>query len=417
MFVLAVCVVVLVNGHRMLSTVMAYYVFIQGKKLPRENDGTETVTGSLARSGTLTAGMLQAARDDRDASGTPDWRAASFSQYFLYHLGNWMTYTTYAGLRVLTEIFAYMLIIGTLLYLKLADHSVGSSLYQIFVWLVAPDGGHGENTAGGMLVGATISLWGLLFFAFLMTVLGQAFDDYIAGLKTGSTPVMEAGHVVILGFTDDTVPLVRELSAAHEDTGGITIAILCPLPKPEVEGRLAEKGLLVGNGLKGSRVMVRTGFPHRPEDLELVSVDLCRTAIPMPDRTLDKDLRDVYMLQVVAAVRSRDWPTGAGQVLVFYSVERDVELFQEIGGIKASLVNLDALISSVAVSCSHQKHTASIIEELVDTDGSELHIAAVPHRLRGMTLAEMEPYFPQCTISGSSTRSTRRMWSSARAST
>merc|ERR1719356_354871 len=159
-----------------------------------------------------------------------------------------------------------------------------------------------------------------------MIVLGQVFDDYINGLKTGTTtPVMEAGHIVILGFTDDTVPLVRELCAAHEDSDGIVIAILCPLPKSEVEQRLDEKGLLVGKELKGSRVMVRTGFPHRPEDLELVSVDLCRTAIPMPDRTLDKDLRDAYMVQVLSAMRSRDWPRGDGQVLVLYSVERNLE--------------------------------------------------------------------------------------------
>lgn len=400
MFVLAVCVAVLVNGTRFLSTVTAYYVFMNRKKLPREGDGTETKSASPRSYGDGVERRFSVG-DGSDASGTPERReAASFPQYFLYHVGNWMTYTTYASLRILVEIFSYMLIVGTLMYLEVADHSVSSSLYSIFVWLVAPDGGHGEPTLQGMLVGATISLWGLLFFAFLMTILGQVFDDYIAGLRAGSTPVLEAGHIVILGFTDDTLPLVRELSAAHEDTGGVTIAILSPLPKPEVEGRLAKKGLLVGEGLKGSRVMVRTGFPHRPQDLELVSVDLCRTAIPMPDRTLDKDARDVFMLQVVAAVRSRDWPTGAGQVLVFYSVERDLQLFQNIGGMKASMVNLDTLISCVAVSCSHQSHTASIIEELVSFDGNDVHIAPVPHRLRGMALSEMELYFPDCIILG-----------------
>jgi len=398
MFIAAVGVAVLVNAYRFLSTVRAFFVFKQRKKEPGRRDGTETdvfSTGAIRQ-----ISRVKSLPNNCDAGARLEWWApASFGQYLLYHVGNWMNYSTYPSLRILVEIFSYMLIIGTLLYLYLADESVGSSLYQIFVWLVAPDGGNSEHTIGGMIVGATTSLWGLLFFALLMTVLGQAFEEYIGGLRTGTTPVLEAEHIVILGFTEDTVPLVRELSAAHADLGGTTIAILCPLPKPEVERRLNELGLLVGDGLKGSRVMVRTGFPHRPEDLKLVSVDLCRTAIPMPDRTLDKDVRDVYMLQVVSAVRSRDWPL-TGQILVFYSVEQNVELFEEIGGSKASVVNLDTLLSSVAVSCSQQKSTASVISEIVAFEGSDLHIAAVPRWLRDKTLAEMEPYFPHCTILG-----------------
>jgi hypothetical protein len=319
----------------------------------------------------------------------------------MYHVGNWFTYSRFPGLRVLLELFSWAIIIGTVIYVLLADHGVAAAVFQMFVWLVDPDGGESARGGwGGVILGGIVSVCGLLLFAMVMTILAQMFNDYVTGLKTGTEPVLESGHIVILGFTDDTIPLVKELCAAHEHTNGTTIAILSALPKPEVERRLDENDLLVGSELKGSRVFVRTGFPQRPEDLELVSVDLCRTAIPMPDRTVDKDHRDAYMVQVVSALRSRDWPRGDGQVLVLYSVERNLELFREIGGCKASLVNLDRLLSSVCVSSSNQKHTASVMTDFLTFEGSELYIVPVPEGFRDMTLGELELYYPQCVIVG-----------------
>jgi len=369
-FLLVVAALIVRNGYRVFSVIRMYASFSRQRRTPMDLDKV-------------------------------DFSECSFGRYVMYHVGNWFTYSRFPGLWVLLEVFSWTIIIGTVIYVFLADHGVASSVYQIFVWLIAPDGGSSARGGwGGVVLGGIMSICGLLFFAMVMTILAQMFHDYVTGLKRGTEPVLESGHIVILGFTDDTIPLVKELCAAHEHVNGTTIAILSALPKPEVERRLDDNGLLVGSELKGSRVLVRTGFPHRPEDLELVSVDLCRTAIPMSDRTVDADHRDAYMVQVVSAVRSRDWPRGDGQVLVFYSVERNVELLREIGGCKASLVNLDRLLSSVCVSSSNQKHTASIISDLLTFEGSELYIAPVPDGFRGMTLGELEPYYPQCIIVG-----------------
>jgi hypothetical protein len=369
-FLFAVVVLIVRNGYRVLSVISAYASFSRKRHTP----------------------------DDADKGGSSE---CSLGRYMMYHVGNWFTYSRVPGLQVLLEVFSWAIIIGTLIYVFLANHGVASSVYQIFVWLIAPDGGSSARGGwGGVVLGGIMSVCGLLFFAMVMTILAQMFNDYVTGLKTGTEPVLESGHIAILGFTDDTIPLVKELCAAHEHMNGTTIAILSSLSKPEVERRLDDNDLLVGSELKGSRVLVRTGFPHRPEDLELVSVDLCRTAIPMPDRTVDKDHRDAYMVQVLSAVRSRDWPRGDGQVLVLYSVERNVELFRKIGGCKASVVNLDRLLSSVCVSSSNQQHTASVISDLLTFEGSELYIVPVPNGFRDMTLGELELYYPQCVIVG-----------------
>merc|ERR1719443_1272943 len=98
-----------------------------------------------------------------------------------------------------------------------------TAMYKSFIWLIDPNAGAEEDTYAGAAIGAIMSICGLILFAILLTLLQEAFSFYLDSLREGSSRVMESGHVVIIGLTEVTLGVVRELCMAHEEDGGTAI--------------------------------------------------------------------------------------------------------------------------------------------------------------------------------------------------
>ena len=70
---------------------------------------------------------------------------------------------------------------------------------------------------------------------------------------------VEAEHSLVLGWTDQTMVAIEELALSNESEGGGTIVVLAEEDKETIEIELAAR---LGNaGLRGSRVVVRSGSP------------------------------------------------------------------------------------------------------------------------------------------------------------
>ena len=63
----------------------------------------------------------------------------------------------------------------------------------------------------------------------------------------------------MLGWTDKTLVVIEELAAANESERGGTIVLLAEEAKEKMEGELMMR--LGKAGLRGSRVVVRSGSP------------------------------------------------------------------------------------------------------------------------------------------------------------
>mgnify|MGYP002840097921 FL=1 len=83
--------------------------------------------------------------------------------------------------------------------------------------------------------------------------------------------MVEADHIVILGWSDKTVALVSELCDALESEGGGTIVVMDELEKYEMDDRI--RPFLAKKDLRGSTVVTRKGSPMIQPDLIKVNHD------------------------------------------------------------------------------------------------------------------------------------------------
>ena len=81
----------------------------------------------------------------------------------------------------------------------------------------------------------------------------EAIGDKIEGLKRGRTEVLEAGHTLILGWSDKMLNMIDQLCLANQSAGGKAIVILAERDKQDMEFDIHKQI----HNLRGSRILCR----------------------------------------------------------------------------------------------------------------------------------------------------------------
>ena len=102
---------------------------------------------------------------------------------------------------------------------------------------LSPSGPVGPGTAdhGKRFVAMIIAVTGIILFAAVMGTVYDMISIYLDNLKKGKSTVVENEHTLILGWTDKTVPLIREICLANESEAGGIIVVLGIGEKEELE--------------------------------------------------------------------------------------------------------------------------------------------------------------------------------------
>jgi len=342
-----------------------------------------------------------AAEANRYAQGVDKW---TFSNYVRYRFAHWFTWASNASPKILVAIFIAFVVLGGVFYCLAEGTRAGPAAWKIFVWLVAPDGGAGETTTTARATGAIVSLGGLLIFALVLTLVQDSFNDYLSRLSAGLHPVMEVGHVVLVGFSDSTVLLVQELCKAHAQTGGIAIVILGSQDKPEIEDQLKKAEV----DFRGSRLVVRTGRPGDICSLRHVAVATARSVVITADEQMlgegcSRELRDACAIRTLTTIRSQNWPIN-GDVVVICSLLRNRALMCDLGGPGTNVVMIDDIVAKLMVKCSRGWGLGMAVITMLGFEGHEFYIRPAPGHLEGKTLAEAALYYPNCVLVGSAAK-------------
>ena len=109
--------------------------------------------------------------------------------------------------------------------------------------------------------------------------------------------VVDQRHTLILGWTDRTVLVIKEICKANASEGGGIIAVLADMDKEVLEQEL--EGAITESELQGTKVVFRSGSRLIRRDLRKMSVDTARSVIVLTDTNLPPDKSDANILQVV----------------------------------------------------------------------------------------------------------------------
>lgn len=128
--------------------------------------------------------------------------------------------------------------------------------------------------------------------------------------------VLESGHILILGWSDKLMPIIKQLSLAHQTSQGGTVVVLADLDKDEMDTevqRFIEHEMGDSSSL---HVICRRGSPIVVKDLIKVSVRTAKSVIVLSEGQ-DEDTGDARALRIVLSLAGiRDKLGMVGHVVV-----------------------------------------------------------------------------------------------------
>jgi voltage-gated potassium channel Kch len=252
------------------------------------------------------------------------------------------------------------------------DWSFGKSLYMALLRAMDPGTVTGdEGPARWVVPMFAVTLGGIFVVAALVGVIGTGLDAKLNDLRKGRSQVVEAGHTILLGWSEQLFTIISELAEAKESERRPCVAILADRDKVEMEdeirARLGSLGKL--------RVVCRTGSPTEPADLDLVSPRDAASILVLTPETPDADFS---VIKTLLALSARDWPENPPHVVAAIRQSQNLAPARLAGGRNANVVDVDDLAARLVVQSSRQSGLSVVITDLMDFGGDEIYLQPEP---------------------------------------
>ncbi|SFL83967.1 CASTOR/POLLUX-related putative ion channel [Marinobacter zhejiangensis] len=292
-----------------------------------------------------------------------------------------------------------------------AFDSLGSAIWWAFLRLTDP--GYLGDDAGNWqrFVSTLLTLLGyVVFLGALVAILTRWLITLMNNLERGLTPVSLRNHVVVLGWTPLTLPLVAELLQASprvrrflelNDARRLRLVVLS-------EDVSAHQALALRNepdiGSKGRHVILRSGLAIQPEALERVAC-LAAAAVIIPGARQDADslvTSDVETVKALLSIAAQARQTN--QPLPFVVAElhdpRKRRVIEKAYPGAVEVVAGDATISRLMVkSVMHPGLSEVYTELLTASEGNQLYLRS-GETAAGMTLGALANQRPKALLLG-----------------
>ncbi|MFJ2594249.1 CASTOR/POLLUX-related putative ion channel [Streptomyces erythrochromogenes] len=250
-----------------------------------------------------------------------------------------------------------------------------------------------------VLASVTLALVALLFVSTLVSLITTGINGRILSLRRGHSTVLEAGHTVVLGWSDQILPVVSELVAANANQRRSTIAVLAPRDKVDMEDEVATglggTGRRTG-GTGPTRIICRSGPTTDPTALARVSPQTSKAVLVLPP---DGDSGDAHVVKTLLALDAA-LPRPRGAVVVAAVRDSRNHLTAKLAaGPGGHVLCADEIIARLLVQTARQPGLSLVYQDLLDFDGDEFYTAAA-QGLAGCSFGEALLAFTTSSVVG-----------------
>lgn len=227
------------------------------------------------------------------------------------------------------------------------------------------------------------TLGGLFLFSVLIAIVNSGVINKLTDLRKGKSFVLESNHTIILGWSFQVFPIVKELVIANENQKHASIAILAEKDKIYMEDEINSKV----KDLKTTKVVCRTGSPIDLIDLEILNIHEAKSIIIIAPESKDPDS---IVIKTILAITNN--PNRKGNDTKYHIVAeirdpRNVAIAEIAGRDEVQLVIFDYLISRITAQTCRQPGLSVVFNELLDFSGDEIYFQEEP-ALVGKTFIE-----------------------------
>lgn len=222
-----------------------------------------------------------------------------------------------------------------------------------------------------MVLSALLGLVALLCVSTLVGVITNSLAERMAELSRGRSTVLEQGHVVVLGWSDQVTTVVGELMAAGSDRstrGARAVVLLADRDKTEMERTLTAH---VGPVAR-TRLICRSGPASDPAVLALVSPRTASTVLVLPSGGAGADAEILRTLLALRAVIG-EGPDGP-PVLAAVQDDHYRAPARLAAGPRGTVLETDTVTARLIAQCVGRPGLSLVLRDLLDFAGDEFHI-------------------------------------------
>jgi ion channel POLLUX/CASTOR len=252
------------------------------------------------------------------------------------------------------------------------DWGVGKAMWMALLHAMDPGTVTAdEGSAFWIFPMFAVTIGGIFVVAALVGVITTGLESKLEDLRKGRSQVVEEGHTVLLGWSEQLFTIISELAVAKESERRPCVAILADRDKVEMEdeirARLGSLGKL--------RVVCRTGSPTEPADLDLVSPQAAASVLVL---TPEVDDPDASVIKTLLALSNREWGEHPPHVVAAIRQAQNLSPARLAGGQNASVVDVDDLGARLVVQSSRQSGLSVVCTDLLDFGGDEIYLRPEP---------------------------------------
>jgi hypothetical protein len=231
-----------------------------------------------------------------------------------------------------------------------------------------------------------VTLGGIFVISTLIGVMASGIGQKLEELRKGRSRVVETGHTVILGWSEQVFGIVSELAIANQSRPGAAVVILAERDKIEMLDDVRRK---VGP-TRPMRVVCRTGSPADQADVEMVSVDTSRAIIVLaPDGDSDPDA--AVIKAVLAIINRAHRRRDPYHIVAELRDEKNTDVLRLVAPDEIEIVVVADLVARIIAQTCRQSGLSSVYQELLGFEGDEIYFHAVPAELAGRSARHWMP--------------------------
>ncbi|MFE2014288.1 NAD-binding lipoprotein [Streptomyces sp. NPDC059491] len=219
-----------------------------------------------------------------------------------------------------------------------------------------------------------LALIALIYVSTLVSLITTGITDKLIALNRGHSTVLERGHTVVLGWSEQIPTVVSELVTARlgpTRRGGGVVTVLADRVKTAMEEELHTA---VGAPHR-TRVICRTGRPADPVALARVSPTTAQAVLVLPRDSPRDDAETVKTLLSLTAAAGEHHPA---RVIAAVRGDHHLTAARLAGGPRATVLHTDDIAARLLVQYARTPGLSLVHQELLDFAGHEFHTLPAP---------------------------------------
>ncbi|CAI5467172.1 unnamed protein product [Closterium sp. Yama58-4] len=257
---------------------------------------------------------------------------AGITDKALYAIDLFLTTEPSGKLLLLSVLWVALMLLGAGAFIAAAKATneevpFGEAVWVSWTMLSDPGQQGAQDSIWKRVLAVVLTIKGLLLLALLVGLATDGVAKQVDDLNKGKGAVMERGHVLVVGWTPRTIPLVQQLVGADGSRAVVVLAggkgkeemdsaLLDAIPKSE------------RHKAGGGQIVTRTGSPFHSEDLARCAADAARSIVLLSPPVSDPSQADAFVIQASLALANR--PDISADIIAELSSLSNVRLLQRL---------------------------------------------------------------------------------------